>query len=304
MRHDFVIAVRSYKRSDSIKKKTLGELLKQTDLDLKKQLFVAVTKEELELYKVELADFPMNSFIVVEPGGYKATNGILDYFPEGKKIIFMDDDITNIKEYRDILDPKSSSSCLNLGAYFDYAFSKFGDVPFGFDFTPNLMFKQSKPFAEMKMRKMGGAWWGAVNDRELLRTEQSHEDDNIRASKALMKHGVVGSLNWLVASTAIGTNSGGMQASGDRSDSATERKQKTLDECYRALENESMRKFYQSEPVFVESMNFYVLRMKNIRILKQENKSYKPVSWSSYFQEEPDAVEDEASQSSLEDFFK
>jgi hypothetical protein len=208
----------------------------------------------------------------------------------------MDDDIGSIKGYRDIMDKDSRYDVTDLGAYFHYAFDQF-ECPFGFDFTPNLMFKQGKPFAELKMRKIGGAWWGARIDRGLLKTAQSHEDDNIRTARALAKFGGVGSINWMVATTAVGTNKGGMQSSGDR-DADEARLFKTKMACEHAVHSHpEVRRYYQEEPVFIDSMNFYSLRLKNIRDLRRENPGNVELKWSTFFQYAPDAT------TSLEDLF-
>lgn len=292
----FKIAVRSYKRADTILDKTLGELMKQTDLDLANQLVLAVTEEDYEEYKKALKNYPLLDLIKVDLGGFQATNGLIDYFKDGDQVIFMDDDIKGIKGYRDIMDKDSRYEVTTLGRYFTYAFDKFGDVPFGFDFTPNLMFKQGKPFAEMKMRKIGGAWWGSVIDKPLLKTAQSHEDDNIRTAKSLAKYGRVGAINWMVAATAVGTNKGGMQSSGDRAADEM-RKDKTSAACLHALTHKEVARFYQDEPVWIDSMEFFSLRLKNIRDLRRENPASKELVWSKYFQEAPDATD------SLEDLF-
>jgi len=290
------IAVRSYGRHKDIWKKTLSTLSAQTDLDLGRQLVLAVTKDEYPLYKAELPAVPMLDMIIVPKGGHNATNGLIDYFPDGEKIIFMDDDISAVKMYKDIMDKDSRDNEVALGRLFGYAFGCFGSTPFGFDFTPNLMFKQGKPFAEFKLRKIGGAWWGAVNDKSALRTEQSHEDDNIRTARALHNHGGVGSINWLVATTAVGTNRGGMQSSGDRG--TDERATATKDACYRALQEPYVRDYYQQDPVFIESMNFYSLRLKNIRELRKQFPLSKELRWSGFMQDKPDD-----SANTLEDFF-
>jgi hypothetical protein len=297
----FKIAVRSYGRADQILKKTLGELLKQKDLDLGNQLVLAVTAEQYDEYRRELnhpirGQYPIKDIIKVPVGGFQATNGLVEYFPEGEPVIFMDDDIGSIKGYRDIMDKDSRYDVTDLGAYFRYAFDQF-ESPFGFDFTPNLMFKQGKPFAEFKMRKIGGAWWGARIDRGLLKTAQSHEDDNIRTARALARFGGVGSINWMVATTAVGTNKGGMQSSGDR-DADEARLFKTKMACEHAIHSHpEVRRFYQEEPVFIDSMNFYSLRLKNIRDLRKENPGVKELKWSTFFQMAPDTT------TSLEDLF-
>lgn len=304
------IAVRSYGRSDSILKKTLGFLQSQKDLDLANQLVLAVADEdEYEKYKNALGNniyqeqFPIKDIIITARGGFAATNGLINYFPEGEQVIFMDDDISSVKGYTDIMDKDSRYEVNDIGRYFTYAFEKFEDCPFGFDFTPNLMFKQGKPFAEFKMRKIGGAWWGAYNDKKLLKTAQSHEDDNIRSAKALKKFGGVGAINWLVATTAVGINIGGMQASGDRGDGTKEsmsRSEKTKAACWSALDIKEVAEFYQNEPVFIESMNFWSLRLKNIRELRKMYPLNQEIKWSGYFQHVPDPSD---STQSLDEFF-
>jgi hypothetical protein len=289
------IAVRSYGRSDSIVKKTIGTLLEQEDLDLGRQLVVAVTQEEYADYKFALEAAPLLDLIIVPKGGHNATNGLIDYFPEGEQIIFMDDDISNVKHYTDIYDNSSRVATKCLGSIFGYGFDRFSCAPFGIDFTPNLMFKQGKPFAEFKLRKIGGAWWGAHNSGS-LKTLQSHEDDNIRTARALHDHGGVGSINWLVATTAVGTNKGGMQSSGDRGTDG--RADQTKSACLRALEEPYVRSYYQYDPVFIDSMNFYSLRLKNIRELRKQFPLSKELRWSGFMQDKPDD-----SENTLEDFF-
>lgn len=291
----FKIAVRSYGRSDTILKKTLGVLAAQKDLDLEKQLVIAVTNEEFTLYHDVLKDFPKLALIPCEKGGHNATNALIEYIDEGEQVIFMDDDISKVQCYRDIADPKSRYDVDNLGEFFEYAFRIFKDIPFGFDFTPNLMFKQGKPFAEFKMRKIGGAWWGGVNRKAMFKVNQSHEDDNIRTAKCLNRHGGVGSINWLTAVTAVGTNKGGMQSSGDRGND--NRAAATYDACGTALQQPYVKEFYQFEPFFIESMDFYSLRLKNIRELRKMYPLNIALNWSSFMQERPD------SNPNLEEFF-
>ena len=289
------IAVRSYGRHNQIWKKTLSTLSAQKDLDLGRQLVLAVTKEDYPLYKAELPEVPILDMIIVPKGGHNATNGLVDYFPDGEPVIFMDDDISAVKCYRDIMDKDSRFDVTNLGELFEYAFRQFSE-PFGFDFTPNLMFKQGKPFAEFKMRKIGGAWWGAHIDKTLLKTEQSHEDDNIRTARALHRYGGVGSINWLVAATAVGTNKGGMQSSGDRG--TDERAAATKAACLTALEQAHVATYYQHDPTFIDSMDFYSLRLRGIKELRKQFPMNKELKWSTYLQENPDKPT-----SSLEDFF-
>lgn len=293
------IVVRTYKRSDSILKNTLGVLEKQSDLDLAKDLILVVAdKEELSSYTSVLKDYPVSDYIVSGIGGNVAINAAVDYLPEGEPVVFMDDDISDVKIWTDISNPKSKVDMTTLGNCYRYIFdqmstSKLGSL-FGVYSAANWTFKQNMPFFEFKPRQIGGMWWGGYNS-SLMKTPMAHEDDNIRTAKYIQQDGGVYSFNWILASSKIGLNPGGMQMSGCRSDS-DDRKAKTYDMCLQALEIPEVAKFFENSPIYKDSMEFYTLKMRNIRELRKllQNKEQK---WSTYFQPQPDK------NSSLDAFF-
>tara|TARA_R110002020_G_scaffold173645_1_gene364558 strand:+ start:247 stop:2016 length:1770 start_codon:yes stop_codon:yes gene_type:complete len=95
---DYVIAVRSYRRADKIKKQTLRIL--EMDKIPKENIYLFVAPDEIETYRESIGD----GYNICD-GGDKGTNycnlKIQDYFQEGQYIIQMDDDINFILKLRD-----------------------------------------------------------------------------------------------------------------------------------------------------------------------------------------------------------
>lgn len=90
---DYVIAVRSYRRSDTIKNKTLRVL--QQDKIPKDNIYLFVGSDEIDIYKKSVGP----GYHVVD-GGSEGTNAcnkkIIKYFPKNQYIIQTDDDINFI----------------------------------------------------------------------------------------------------------------------------------------------------------------------------------------------------------------
>jgi hypothetical protein len=274
----------------------------QMDLLLDRDLIlVLANKDQYELYRDNLKTFPISEVIYGGVGGHNAINAAIDHIPEGEPVVFMDDDISNIKIWTDIKDSVSRIPVLDLGRTFDYIFDEMASHNQGQIFRihsgENWTFKTNAPFFEFAPKQIGGMWWGGFNS-DLMKTEQSHEDDNIRTSRYLCRDRGCYSFNWISASSSIGLSHGGMQSSLDRG-GAGQRKNSTLAACQAALAIPEVAKIYQSEPVWKESMQFYTLKMKNIRDLRKILDSSES-RWSSFFQKYPD---EKPNISSLEQFF-
>ncbi len=88
-------AVRSYKRHKTIKNKTLS-FLNYNNIP-KKQIYIFVGEEEIDIYKQELG----SEYNIIN-GGSKGTaycdNKITEYFDQDEKIVLMDDDIKEAYE--------------------------------------------------------------------------------------------------------------------------------------------------------------------------------------------------------------
>ena len=274
---------------------TIGELLKQKDLKLSDQLVLVVAnKEEQKKYLnvLDTNNVPFNDIIISGIGGHRATNKAIDYFPEGEPLIFMDDDIKNIKHWTNMKE-NEIESCNILGQYYNKIFDILasGKTPatsFTVDYTSNWLFKVKKPFMETRPRRLGGVWWGGYNQEEFF-TSHAHEDDNLRTSQVLDKDGVSLSVNWLAATTNYGKTRGGMQSSGDRGIDESGRLSETKESCLSALESPQVAKYFESEPVLNKQAGVYTLKMKNQHELKRM-RAYDHLKWNDYFQDNPEGT--------------
>ena len=89
---DYVIAIPSYKREKTLRDKTL-KVLKQYKIPKEKIFIFVANKDEYNKYKETIPPY-YNKIIVGIVGMGNIRNFITDYFPEGKKIFNMDDDIS------------------------------------------------------------------------------------------------------------------------------------------------------------------------------------------------------------------
>ena len=89
---DWIIAIPSYKRHDQIMEKSLSTLKEYRIPPSRITIFVANT-EEKKLYEEAIPKGTVKDIVVGILGMDKIRNFILDYYPKGKHIVMMDDDI-------------------------------------------------------------------------------------------------------------------------------------------------------------------------------------------------------------------
>ena len=92
---DYVVAIPSYKRENTLKNKTM-RILKKYNIDPKKIHIFVADKEQEKIYKDTLDENSYYKIIVGEPGIKNIRNFMPNYFPEGQYIFYMDDDINHI----------------------------------------------------------------------------------------------------------------------------------------------------------------------------------------------------------------
>ena len=97
MLKDYVVAIPSYKRPQTLKNQTL-RLLKDYNIDPKKIHIFVADKEQKKIYEDELNRKDYYKIIIGEPGIKNIRNFMPNYFPEGQYIYYMDDDIYGIYE--------------------------------------------------------------------------------------------------------------------------------------------------------------------------------------------------------------
>lgn len=95
---DYVIAIPSYKRTEVLQSKTLAVLKSYGISASKIHIFVA-DKDEEESYRKALPKDSYGKIIVAIKGIREVRNFITNYFPVGKKIVCMDDDIKEFIQY-------------------------------------------------------------------------------------------------------------------------------------------------------------------------------------------------------------
>lgn len=94
---DYVIAIPSYKRPDTLKNQTLRVLKEQKMDPIKIHIFVA-DKEQKKEYENVIDKKDYHKMIIGKPGIKNIRNFMAQYFKEGQYIVYIDDDIYKINE--------------------------------------------------------------------------------------------------------------------------------------------------------------------------------------------------------------
>ncbi len=216
---NWIIAIPSYKRAETLTQKTLVVLKKYKVPSSKIYVFVA-NKDEGEIYKKTLESGSYNKIIIGVPGLAPVRNFILNYFPLGKHIVFMDDDITGFVEY-DETQKRHERPLRSLIKIIEKGFSEaeknkaslWGVYP-----IPNGYFM--KPSVSTDLKFIIGSFWGFINTgtkgAKGIKLEYSEKEDYLRTIKSYIRDGVVVRLNFVAPKTAYYKEPGGMQTDPDR----------------------------------------------------------------------------------------
>jgi len=94
---DWLIVIPSYRRAEVLQKKTL-ETLKEFRIPPSKITIFVADKEEKKLYEEAIPKGSVKDIVVGVVGMDKIRNFILDYYPKGKHIVMMDDDIRGFNQ--------------------------------------------------------------------------------------------------------------------------------------------------------------------------------------------------------------
>jgi hypothetical protein len=90
------IAIPSYKRPETLQRKTLA-LLKREGFPAEAITVFVADEEELAIYKKAVDRFYKPAFVVGRPGIHRQRRFIEQYYPPGTKLLCFDDDISAIK---------------------------------------------------------------------------------------------------------------------------------------------------------------------------------------------------------------
>ena len=169
--YDYAIAIPSYKRSDSLIKKTLRVLIEEEiPLEL---IYIFVVAEEYYIYKSVLPEELHERLIIGVHSLRGQRNFIQHYFPVGKRIVMIDDDITRIKRLNGaFFNPDGGLAELfnNLFAYSDLKGCKlWGVYP-----ASNYFFMRKS--AHKGLLYCIGSLFGMVNCQDILSPVCCKED--------------------------------------------------------------------------------------------------------------------------------
>jgi cellulose synthase/poly-beta-1,6-N-acetylglucosamine synthase-like glycosyltransferase len=212
---DWAIVIPSYNRVDTLKEKTLSVLQSYKIPKSKIYVFVA-DKEQEALYKEGVGDLVGHIEVGVK-GLAEVRNHIFKFFPKGKKLVFMDDDIRGLIEF-DASQKRKERPLRSLEKVIDRGFEeceKAGARLWGVYPSPNGFFM--KDTVTTDLRFIIGSFWGCMNpgsSSDMQLKLGSEKEDYQRTLQFWEADGVVVRLNFVSPKTAYYKEPGGMQEGG------------------------------------------------------------------------------------------
>ena len=95
--YDYKIAIPSYKRPETIKKKTL-KVLEGHNIDPSRITVFVADEEEYQKYSDSLKDTPYNNIVIGVPTIGAQRNFIEKWYPEGTYLMMFDDDVEEVQK--------------------------------------------------------------------------------------------------------------------------------------------------------------------------------------------------------------
>lgn len=210
-RKNWVIAIPSYKRAETLRDKTITTLLKCKIPPHKINIFVA-NKDEYDIYKNVLLDGTYNKIIIGKPGLANVRNFISDYFPIGTKLVNIDDDITDFIEYSKY-SKRNEKKVIDLNPIIEKGFYecfKNGCKLWGIYPVANGFFM--KPTITTKLTYIIGCFWGCINPgSKQININLDDKEDYLRSILYYKTDGCVIRLNYIAPKTNYYKEPGGMQ---------------------------------------------------------------------------------------------
>lgn len=218
-KNNWIIVIPSYKRENTIRDKTLTILKKYRIPSNRINIFVANKEQEI-LYKQAIPSTDYNKIIVGVPGLAEVRNFISDYYPIGKRIVFMDDDISGFLEY-DATTKRKERPLRSLVGIIQRGFSeaeKYDASLWGVYPIPNGFFM--KPTVSTDLKFIIGSFWGFINTGTRgpkgIKLDMSEKEDYNRTIQAYLRDEVVVRLNFVAPKTSYYKEPGGMQTDPER----------------------------------------------------------------------------------------
>lgn len=208
---DWIIAIPSYKRAETLRDKTLTVLQHYRIPASKIHVFVANTQEH-DTYKATLKPGSYGFLHIAEPGMAAVRNYITRFFPVGKAIFNMDDDIRGFIEYSATM-KRNERPLRSLADAISAGFAearKTGFRLFGFYPVPNGYFMKPDP-PTTDLRYIIGSVWGILNPGPVLTVTIDDKEDYLRSVIMYVLDGGVLRFGNIAPESAYYKEAGGMQ---------------------------------------------------------------------------------------------
>ena len=207
---DFVVAIPSYDRPKELNKKTLTML---EDNNISKNIitvFVA-SAEQKKIYEEEIGtDYKI---VIGVKGMANIRNFMTNYYPSGKKILFIDDDISRIVKGES--SGMKITTVTNLKSLASNGFNlckKHGYALWGLHPSSNHRSLKSDKLVTNNLKYIIGALYGVINDKS-LKVSLDQAEDYERTLKYYVKYGGMIRFNNYSGYTTYYAK-GGMEAAG------------------------------------------------------------------------------------------
>ena len=220
---DYVVAIPSYKRPDTLKNKTL-KVLQRYKIDPKKIVVFVADKEQEKIYREALPKGSVGKIVVGVPGIKNIRNFMPKYFPEGQYIFYMDDDIYKIYDTYSTNKSKDKSTykhreLKSLKDLISQAFklcekskiTNWGVYPVNNPFFMKARTGDIRDYVSTNLCYIIGFMTGVINNRKAeIRTIDDKEDYE-RSIKYFLKDGGLLRFNNITCYTKCYKEPGGMQ---------------------------------------------------------------------------------------------
>jgi len=208
---DWVIAIPSYRRAPTLRDKTLKVLQDYGIPRNRIHVFVA-DKDEAATYKATLDPATYGHLHIAEPGMAAVRNFITRFFPVGKPIFNVDDDIRGFLEWSPTA-RRHERPLRDLAGAITAGFAaarRTGYRLFGFYAVPNGFFMKGGP-PSTDLKYIIGSVWGILNPGPILTVTIDDKEDYLRSVMMYILDGGVLRFNNIAPQSAYYKEPGGMQ---------------------------------------------------------------------------------------------
>lgn len=203
------VAIPTYRRAETLRKKTLKMLAASSVPADRIDIFVA-NEEERATYERVLPREWYSRIVVALPGLRHARNFISRFYPQGQRIVSLDDDLTRFEMRTS--EKKVNAAVPDLAALFDYGFALADEIGTGVWGV--------YPCAGLSLRRnirtnlcyLIGFAWGCVLTRDASHIRELEDKEDFEFSiLQCQRYGKVCRIEYVSARTNCYTEPGGMQ---------------------------------------------------------------------------------------------